>query len=89
MYRGLPVRFSGGGELLGSGRRSPNPSPPRWQVLPRPPILSCGLQSLVEKPFPAGETVFEQGDFPDRLFLTGEGEAEVVREMLDGETGEE
>lgn len=47
--------------------------------------LRARLQSVIEKRFSAGETVFKQGDFPDRLFLIGEGEAEVVREMPDGE----
>jgi len=47
--------------------------------------LRARLQSVVEKRFPAGETVFRQGDFPDRLFLIGEGEVEVLREMPDGE----
>ena len=47
--------------------------------------LRARLQSVVEKRFSAGETVFKQGDFPDRLFLIGEGEAEVLREMPGGE----
>ncbi|UCF36736.1 MAG: cyclic nucleotide-binding domain-containing protein [Acidobacteriota bacterium] len=37
------------------------------------------LQSVVEKRFPAGETIFEQGDFPDRLYLIGSGQADVIR----------
>jgi len=37
------------------------------------------LQSVVERRFAAGEVVFSQGDFPDRLYLVGRGEAEVVR----------
>ena len=43
------------------------------------------LQSVVEKRFSPGETVFRQGDFPDRLFLIGEGEADVIREGPGGE----
>ena len=47
--------------------------------------LRARLQSVVEKRFSAGETVFRQGDFPDRLFLIGDGEAQVIREVADGE----
>ena len=47
--------------------------------------LKARLQSVVEKSFGKGEVVFRQGDFPDRLYLIGEGEAEVVREMPGGE----
>jgi hypothetical protein len=47
--------------------------------------LRTRLQSVVEKRFSAGETVFRQGEFPDRLFLIGEGEAEVIREATHGE----
>jgi len=47
--------------------------------------LRARLQSVVERRFAQGEIVFRQGDFPDRLFLIGEGEAEVIREMPDGE----
>ena len=43
------------------------------------------LQSVVEKRFGPGETVFRQGDFPDRLYLIGNGEAEVFREVPGGE----
>jgi CRP-like cAMP-binding protein len=43
------------------------------------------LQSVVERGFGAGDTVFRQGDFPDRLYLIGKGEAEVVREVPGGE----
>jgi CRP-like cAMP-binding protein len=39
------------------------------------------LRSVVEEGFRAGETVFRQGDFPERLYLIGKGEAEVVREI--------
>ena len=42
------------------------------------------LQSVVEKRFGRGETIFRQGEFPDRLYLIGQGEAEVIREMPDG-----
>jgi CRP-like cAMP-binding protein len=47
--------------------------------------LRARLQSVVEKRFEKGEVVFRQGDFPDRLYLIGEGEAEVIREMPTGE----
>jgi len=43
------------------------------------------LQSVVEKRFGQGETVFRQGDFPDRLYLIGTGEAEVIKEVPGGE----
>jgi CRP-like cAMP-binding protein len=42
------------------------------------------LQSVVEKKFRAGETIFRQGEFPDRLYLIGQGEAEVIRETPGG-----
>ena len=47
--------------------------------------LKARLQSVVEKRFSAGDVVFRQGEFPDRLFLIGEGEAEVLREMPNGD----
>lgn len=47
--------------------------------------LKARLQSVVEKKFGKGEVVFRQGDFPDRLYLIGTGEAEVIREMPGGE----
>jgi hypothetical protein len=37
------------------------------------------LQSVVERRFKTGDVVFKQGDFPDRLYLIGRGEAEVIR----------
>jgi len=37
------------------------------------------LQSVVERRFRAGEVVFRQGDFPDRLYLIGQGEVDVIR----------
>jgi len=39
------------------------------------------LHSVVERSFKAGDVVFRQGDFPDRLYLIGKGEAEVTREV--------
>jgi CRP-like cAMP-binding protein len=42
------------------------------------------LHSVVERRFKAGEAVFQQGDFPDRLYLIGEGEAEVTQEAGGG-----
>lgn len=47
--------------------------------------LKARLQSVVEKRFAKGDVVFRQGDFPDRLYLIGNGEAEVIREMPGGE----
>jgi CRP-like cAMP-binding protein len=47
--------------------------------------LKARLQSVVEKRFNKGEVVFRQGDFPDRLYLIGTGEAEVIKEMPDGQ----
>jgi len=47
--------------------------------------LKARLQSVVEMRFGKGEVVFRQGDFPDRLYLIGEGEAEVIREMPNGQ----
>jgi hypothetical protein len=43
------------------------------------------LQSVVEKRFSRGQIVFRQGDFPDRLYLIGKGEAEVLMEKVGGE----
>jgi hypothetical protein len=43
------------------------------------------LQSVVEKRFGRGQIVFRQGDFPDRLYLIGKGEAEVLMEKAGGE----
>jgi CRP-like cAMP-binding protein len=42
--------------------------------------LRARLQSIVEKRFKAGETVFRQGDYPDRLYIIGKGEVDVIRE---------
>ncbi|MGE5200297.1 MAG: cyclic nucleotide-binding domain-containing protein [Rhodospirillaceae bacterium] len=39
------------------------------------------LHSVVERTFQSGETVFRQGDFPDRLYLIGKGEAEVTKDV--------
>jgi CRP/FNR family cyclic AMP-dependent transcriptional regulator len=47
--------------------------------------VKARLQSVVEKKFGPGETVFRQGEFPDRLYLIGKGEAEVIREVPGGE----
>ena len=47
--------------------------------------VKARLQSVVEKKFSPGDTVFRQGDFPDRLYLIGKGEAEVIREVPGGE----
>jgi len=42
--------------------------------------IKARLQSVVEKHFKKGETVFRQGDPADRLYAIGRGEADVVRE---------
>lgn len=47
--------------------------------------LRSRLQSVVERNFDRGEIVFRQGDYPDRLYLIGRGEAEVILEAPDGE----
>jgi CRP-like cAMP-binding protein len=42
------------------------------------------LHSVVERTFKAGEAVFRQGEFPDRLYLIGQGEAEVTQQAAGG-----
>jgi CRP-like cAMP-binding protein len=42
------------------------------------------LHSVVEKAFKAGDVVFRQGDFPDRLYLIGKGEVDVVKDVEGG-----
>jgi CRP-like cAMP-binding protein len=42
------------------------------------------LHSVVERKFKAGDVVFRQGDFPDRLYLIGTGDAEVMKEVPGG-----
>ncbi len=42
--------------------------------------IKSRLESVVEKHVKAGEIVFRQGDFPDRLYVIGKGEVEVIRE---------
>jgi CRP-like cAMP-binding protein len=39
------------------------------------------IHSVVERTFRAGEVVFKEGDFPDRLYLIGKGEAEVTKDV--------
>jgi len=39
------------------------------------------IHSVVERTFKAGELVFREGDFPDRLYLIGKGEAEVTKDV--------
>ena len=41
------------------------------------------LHSVVQRAFKAGDVVFRQGDFPDRLYLIGKGEAEVTKDVRD------
>ncbi len=38
------------------------------------------LRSIVEKRYVSGEIVFRQGDYPDRLYVIGKGEVDVIRE---------
>jgi len=42
------------------------------------------LHSVAERTFKAGDVVFREGDFPDRLYLIGRGEAEVMKETRGG-----
>jgi hypothetical protein len=42
--------------------------------------IRARLHSIVERRFKAGEIVFRQGDYPDRLYVIGDGEVDVVRE---------
>jgi CRP-like cAMP-binding protein len=42
------------------------------------------LHSVAERNFKAGDVVFREGDFPDRLYLIGKGEAEVTKETRGG-----
>ena len=38
------------------------------------------LRSIVEKRYKAGDIIFRQGDYPDRLYVIGKGEVDVIRE---------
>ncbi len=38
------------------------------------------MQSIVEKRYKAGEVIFHQGDYPDRLYVIGKGEVEVLQQ---------
>jgi hypothetical protein len=42
--------------------------------------IRARLRSIEERRFKAGEIVFKQGDYPDRLYVIGEGEVDVIRE---------
>jgi hypothetical protein len=42
--------------------------------------IRARLRSIEERHFKAGDIVFRQGDYPDRLYVVGEGEVEVIRE---------
>ena len=42
--------------------------------------IRARLRSIVEKRYAAGEIVFRQGDVPDRLYVIGKGEVDVIRE---------
>ena len=46
--------------------------------------LRSRLHSVVQRAFKAGDIVFRQGDFPDRLYLIGKGEADVMKEADGG-----
>jgi hypothetical protein len=41
------------------------------------------LHRVVERAFRAGDVMFNQGDFPDRLYLIGQGQVEVTEETRD------
>lgn len=43
------------------------------------------LRSIVEKRYRAGDIIFRQGDAPDRLYVIGKGEVDVVRETPERE----
>jgi CRP/FNR family transcriptional regulator, cyclic AMP receptor protein len=42
--------------------------------------IKARLRSIVEKRFKAGDVIFRQGDYADRLYVIGKGEVEVIRE---------
>ena len=42
--------------------------------------IRARLRSIVELRYKAGDVVFRQGDAPDRLYVIGKGEVDVVRE---------
>lgn len=42
--------------------------------------IRARLRSIVEKRYQAGDIVFRQGDYPDRLYVIGNGEVDVIRE---------
>jgi hypothetical protein len=42
--------------------------------------IKARLQSIVEKRYKAGDVIFRQGDYPDRLYVIGSGEVDVIRE---------
>ncbi len=42
--------------------------------------IRARLRSIVEKRYRAGDIVFRQGDQPDRLYVIGKGEVDVIRE---------
>ena len=42
--------------------------------------IRARLRSIVEKRYKAGDVVFRQGDRPDRLYVIGKGEVDVIRE---------
>jgi len=43
--------------------------------------IRARLRSIEERHFKAGDIVFRQGDYPDRLYVVGSGEVEVIREV--------
>ena len=42
--------------------------------------IRARLRSIVEKSYKAGDIVFRQGEVPDRLYVIGRGEVDVIRE---------
>ena len=47
--------------------------------------ISSRLRNIVEKRFKAGDIIFRQGDYPDRLYVIGKGEVDVIRETPEKE----
>lgn len=42
--------------------------------------IRARLRSIEERRYKAGDVVFRQGDYPDRLYVIGQGEVDIVRE---------